>query len=176
MKTCSLYGFISALAGAFITLVLYLLGLHSDPAKVGMAGYIALAVGLPVGILIIALGVKARREETPLTEDFGYGRALGAGVLISVVSSVLSTAFNLVYSNFINPRFPEVMVQAQLAKLEAKGMPPAQLDAAEKGVRMFMGAVPQAIFGILAGVVFGLILSLIIAAFLKRAPAEPPKV
>ena len=61
MKTYLLYGFISSLAGAFLTLILYFAGFHSDPAKLAMAGWIGGLVGLAIVITCITLGVKARR-------------------------------------------------------------------------------------------------------------------
>jgi len=45
---------------------------------------------------------------------------------------------NFVYFQFINPGFTDVIIQAQLAKMEAKGMQGAQLEQAEKVVRMMM--------------------------------------
>src|ERR1019366_1394786 len=42
MKTCSLYGFLSALAGALLLLALYFLGFHSDPAKLSAAKWIGM--------------------------------------------------------------------------------------------------------------------------------------
>ncbi|HEY5078554.1 MAG TPA: DUF4199 domain-containing protein [Opitutaceae bacterium] len=172
MKTCSLYGLILAITGAIVTLVLFFLGFHSDPAKVGTGQMIGGLTILAASIVITSLGIKARRAEVPGSEPFGYGRALGAGVLISLVAVVLSTVFNIIYTVFINTGFTEVMVQAQMDKLQAKGLSGAQLDQAEKMTRMMMGPVPAAIVGILFGMIIGTIISLILAAFLKR-PAPP---
>jgi hypothetical protein len=172
MKTCSLYGLILAVTGAIVTLILYFLGYHSDPAKVGTGQLIGGLVILTASFVITAMGIKARRAEVPASEPFGYGRALGAGVLISLVAVVLSTVFNLVYASFINTGFTEVMLQAQMDKLQAKGMSGADLERAENMTRMMMGTVPSAILGILFGMVIGVIISLILAAFLKRT--APP--
>jgi uncharacterized membrane protein len=87
---------------------------------------------------------------------------------------VLSTLFNFVYTTFINTGFTEVMLQAQMDKLQAKGLSGAQLDQAEKMTRMMMGPVPAALIGIIVGIFIGVIIALILAAFLKRA--APPAI
>jgi len=177
MKTCSFYGFLSALAGVLVVLALYFLGFHSDQAKLAAAKGIGGVSGLTIGAAITALGVKARRAEVPESEGFGYGRALGAGTLIAFVSSALSAVFAYAYAAFINPGFAEIMLQDSMDKLQAKGMSGAQLDQAEKFTRFMMGPGMQGIFTLIVGCIVGFIIALIVAAFLKRsAPAVPPPV
>jgi hypothetical protein len=177
MKTCALYGFISALAGAFLVLILYFLGFHSDPAKLGAAQAIGTIAGLAVVIVIIALGVKARREEVPAGEEFGYGATLGAGVLISLVSAVLSAIFTYAYHAFINPGFSNILIQDAVAKMEAKGISGDQLDKIESFDRVIFSPPAMAAIALIMGFIIGVIISLIVAAFLKRpAPAQPPAV
>jgi hypothetical protein len=173
MKTCALYGFFAALAGAFLNLILFFTGFHSDPAKLTAAGLIGGIGGLAIAVTCIVLGVKARRAEVPVTEQFGYGQALGAGFMVSLVAAFLSSIFTYCYYAFINPAFVDIVVQDKLAKLEAKGVSSDQLEKAQAGMKMFMGAVPQAIFGFIGGIIFGLIIALIVAAFLKRAAQAP---
>ena len=177
MKTCSLYGFISALAGALLFLALYFLGYHSDPAKLAAASWIGGLGGLAIVSVCTALGVKARRAEVPDAGGFGYGQALGAGVLISLVSSFLSAVFSYAYYAFINPGFSEIVLQDKMDKLQAKGVSGAQLDQAEKITRFMLSPVPAAVFALIAGFIVGFIIALIVAAFLKRpAPAVPPPI
>jgi hypothetical protein len=175
MKTCSLYGFISALGGAFLTLILFFMGLHSDPAKLGVSGWVGGLAGLGIAVACVALGTKARRAEVPETESFGYGRALGAGVLISLVASALSSAFVFLYWKFINPGIADIVVQSQVAKLEASGVSGDRLDKAEAMTRIMASPGPQAIVALIGGFVAGVLISLVVAAVLKRAePQTPP--
>ena len=177
MKTCSLYGFILAVAMAVLTLILYFAGLHSDPAKLATAKWVGGLGGLGIGFVCTSLGVKARRAEVPESEGFGYGSALGAGVLISLVAAILGAAFNYVYVAFINTGYADVLLQDQMDKLQAKGLSGAQLDQAEKMTRLFMAPIPMTIMAMVFGFIFGLLVSLVVAAFLKRpAPAGPPRV
>lgn len=177
MKTCILYGFILAVGAALVTLVLYFLGFHSDVGKLGTARWVSGLLLLAIGITCTALGVKARRDETPPSEGFGYGRALGAGVVISVAAGIFGAIFNFVYAAYINTGYSDVMLQFQMEKLEASGLNGAQLDQAERMTRMFLAPLPMAVFGLVFGLIFGVLISLVVAAFLKRtAPEGPPLV
>jgi Protein of unknown function (DUF4199) len=172
MKTCSLYGFIMAVASAILLLALYFLGFHTDPAKFGAAKWIGGLGGLAIAIVVMVLGVKARRAEVPANEPFGYGSAFGAAFLISFVSSIVYSIFYYTYIAFINTGFLDMMIQDTMDKMQAKGVSGAQLDSMEKGVRFMSTPGIQTVSALIGGVIFGAILALIIAAFLKR-PAPP---
>jgi hypothetical protein len=175
MKTCALYGFIMTLASAFVTLVLFFLGYHSDASKMGIANGVGSGFGLAIAVACTVLGIRARRTEVPESEPFGYGSALWAGVLITVVASVLGAVFSYLYMSFINPSFSDVLLQFQMDKLQAKGISGAQFDQAEKFTKLFTNPGVASVTQLFFGLFMGLILSLIIAAFLKRsAPSVPP--
>jgi hypothetical protein len=179
MKTYLTYGLGLAIAGALLVLVIYFLGLHSDAAKLGMAQLVGTVGGLAIGIVGTALGVKARRTELPPTEDFGYGRAVGAGVMITLFASLFGIVTNFVYFTFINPGFSDIAMAAQVEKMEAKGLSSAQIEGAQKVMHFMMSPVMTCVFGFIFGMIFGTIISLVVAAFLKRpaqAFSEPPPV
>ena len=177
MKTPLTYGFLMTIAAAVMAISLYLLGYHSDASKFGTAQTIGIIGGLAIGITCITLGVKARRAEIPANEPFGYGRALGTGVMIALFASLFGIVTNFAYVNFINPGISDLIVQAEIAKLEAKGLSGAQLEGAEKMIRVMTGPVAYTAMGFLGGFLFGTLISLVVAAFLKRpAAADGPPV
>jgi Protein of unknown function (DUF4199) len=178
MKTCALYGFIIALADSLLVLVLFFLGFHSDPAKLVAAGLIGSIAALAIGIIVTVLGVKARRSEIPATQDFGYGSALWAGVQISAVACFLASIFDYVYNAFINPGLADIIVEAQMEKIQSKGLSGDQADKVEKMYRFMQTPGVHAVTALIGGFIFAFIISLIVAAFLKRpalaAPGQPP--
>jgi hypothetical protein len=175
MKTCALYGAAIALASAFLALALFFMGLHSDPAKLGAAKAIGGFGALAIGVTLTALGIKARRSEVPESEPFGYGRALGAGVVISLVANLLAAIFNYAYIAFINPGFSEMIIQDRLDKMQANGVDGDRLEKTEQFLRFMMSPGMYAVQTLIGGFIFGVVLSLIIAAFFRRGePAEPP--
>ena len=174
MKTYLTYGFVMALAGALLTLVLFFLGYHSDPSKVQAAQWISVPALVVITVACLVLGIKARRTDVPATEEFGYGRALGAGVMIVLFAAIFGTIFNAIYFSFVNPDFVDVMVQAQADKLEAKGVGPTQIEQMEKGMRFMMKPPLLAVFGFLQAMVWGTIIALLTAIFLRRPAAPDP--
>ncbi len=176
MKTSLTYGLLMAVAGAVLAISLYLLGFHSDAAKLGTAQILGTIGAIVIGSICITLGMKARRAEIPANESFGYGRALGTGVMIALFASLCGIVTTFAYAKFVNPGFSEIVVQAEIAKLEAKGLSGAQIEGAEKMIRVMTGPVAQTAGGFIGGIMFGTLISLVVAAVLKRAAAEsaPP--
>ena len=172
MKTYLTYGFYMALGGALLILLLFFLGLHSDPAKLSTAQWVQGIVGLGISVACIVLGTKARRAEVPATEEFGYGSAFGAGVMIVLFAALFGIGTTLLYSTVINPHFTEVIQQAQADKLEAKGVPADKIEQIQKMTATMMKPAVQAIFGFVVGMIFGTIVSRITAAFLKRPASD----
>jgi hypothetical protein len=175
------YGIVMAVASAFLTLVLYFLGLHSDAAKMTQAQWVGGLGAFVINVVCVVLGIRAQRAETPAGKNFGYGRALGVGVLISVVAGLIGIGTSWFYFGTINPGFRDLLVQAQLDKMAAAGLSSDQLDRAEKGIRFFMQPVIMGVVTFINAVVWGTLISLVAAGFLKRRPggaplAEPPPV
>ena len=168
MKNCALYGFVWALASAFLTLILFFAGLHSDPAKLSAAGWIGGLVGMAIAVACMIIGVRARRAEVPSGEDFTYGSAYGTAFGIAAIASVLSAAFTYVYWVFINPAIAEVIIQDQVSKLESSGLTGDRLDQATAGVRKIFAPIPQAVSTLVLLLIIGAVIALIVAGFLKR--------
>lgn len=168
MKTYLTYG--SAIAGGsfLLVVILFILGLHSDPSKLSTAQWIQGCVGLAIGITGTVLGIKARRAQVPVTEEFGYGSALGAGVMITLFAALLTLVTTFLYGGVINPHFTDVIMQAQADKLEARGLSADKIEQVQKISAPFMKLPMQMVFGFFGGMLFGTIISLIAAAFLKR--------
>lgn len=173
MKTYLTYGLAMAIASLLLTLALFFAGYHSDPDKVQSAQLTLTLAGLAISVVGIALGTKARRTEVPATEPFGYGRALGAGVMIALFSAAFGTIVHLTYTQAINPDFNEVLVQGQMAKLEADGLPASQIEAAEAVMRKMMHPALQAVFGLVGGTLYGTIIALITSIFFRRQATDP---
>jgi hypothetical protein len=170
MKICALFGFISALAGAFLILTMFFLGLHSDISKLGIANTVGSVGALVVSVACTVLGVKAWGAELPAGEGFGYGRALQAGVLITLFGSAFSSVFIYAYHRFINPGLSDILLQDSFNKLEARGLSGERLDKMEAFNRVLFTPFWEAVTGLVFGIIVGVIMSLVVAAILKRPP------
>lgn len=177
MKTYLTYGFAWAIAGALVNLVFYFAGFHSEAGKYQTSQWLGFILALAIAITCLVLGTKARRASVPTTEEFGYGRAFAAGFMITLFATLFAVAANALYFGVVNPDLTEIIVETEMAKLEARNLPPEALEGAEKGVRFMTQPVMMAIVGFFFGLIGGTILSLITSAFLRRpanASAQPP--
>jgi predicted DNA repair protein MutK len=171
MKTYLTYGFAISMAGLLMNLGLFFTGFHTDAEKLGTGNLIAVLGGVAITVVGIVLGTKARREEFPLDEPFTYGRALVAGVMITLFATLVGIVTNYLYMHVINPSMTELMTQAQVNKFEASGMDSAKAEALSAKM---MHPVAQAIFGLIIGMIFGTVISLITSAVLKRESVVQP--
>lgn len=172
MKIPILYGFLLAVAGLLINVVLTLTGMYADPQKLGTAQLISGLIGLVVAIVGLWLGISASRAALPPAEGFSYGRAVGAGSLIVLWDAIFGAIFTALFFTVINPDVREVMIQANLDKIAAKGGSP---ERAEGMIRTMMSVPILTISTIIFVGLFGMILTLIVAAFLRREPARGPQ-
>lgn len=181
MKTYVTYGLFLALGGLALNLVFYLLGYHSDPEKMQSVRYVAMAAFIIIAVVCLFLGMKARMNEVPPSEEFGYGRSFGSGVMISLFGALFSIVTVYLYVAVINPGYTDIVQQAQANAMEAKGLSSEQIERFQKMSAMWMKPGMQAAMAFVIGMVFNTVFSLIIAAFVKRPAtqelaAEPPPI
>lgn len=167
MSTTLLYALILAIAQIVVTLTSYFLGYQTDHIANGR--WFSSLAPLVVLIAVLILGIKAVRDEQP-GKGFSYGKGLLTGFLITLFSSIIITIYTFVHFNYVNPNFADYAIEAARMDWAAKGMTETQMEGAEKFMRGLFKPVAQSIVGFVIGNIFGTIISLIVAAFLKREP------
>jgi hypothetical protein len=95
-----------------------------------------------------------------------YGQGLGVGTLTSAVAGLLSSLISTFYVKFVDPTLLQRTMDEQRIQMEERGMSDAQIDQAMKIAESMSGF--SFIIATIGVVFFGFILSLIIAAFVKR--------
>jgi hypothetical protein len=172
MKIYLGYGLAITLAGAALTFILYLAGYHSDVAKFAAAQWIGGIGGFAAAVIGLVLAIKARRAAVPAEEEFGYGSAFVAGFMTGLFAAFFGMFNYALYLGVINPEFTDVMLAAQIAKMEASGLGAAQIESAEAMMRKMFTPPIQAGFAFFGSAFFSTLIALVAAAFLKR-PAAP---
>lgn len=173
MGTKLTYALALAGSGAVFRLLLYFTGFETEKLSIGQHLNWLM---LPVSIAILWFGIKAVREERP-HGAISYGQAVGAGTLISLISSVVSAIYTFIHLKFINPSFVDYQMEVIRGKWAEAGMPDAQMEQMEAMTRSMMSPGISSFMAVIFGVIFGVIISLVVAAFLKKplpAGAEPP--
>jgi hypothetical protein len=168
MGTKFTYALILSIASAVLNLVLYFTGFQTEKLATGQ--YFQW-LGFVIMFVVLWLGIKAVREESP-GKYMSYGKGVGTGVLISLYSGLMSAVYTFIHFKFVNTEFVDYNMQIVRAKWEQAGMGADQMEKADGITRMFMGPVAMAIMTPIMAVLLGLVLSLIISAFLKRPAPE----
>jgi hypothetical protein len=176
MNTTFFYGLMLAVSNIVLTLVFFFLGYQTD--KMAQGRWITSLLPLVVAVIVMWLGIKAAREEAK-DKSLSYGKGVSTGFLISLYSSLIGSVYGFIHFKFINPNFVDYSIDAAREKWTQAGLSDAQMETAEKGTRLFMSPVMLTIIGFLASVAIGLLIALILSAFLKRKPeaiaeATPP--
>ncbi len=166
MSTKFFYAVIMTAAGAAFQLLLFFTGLQTENLATGKW---VQWLGMLIPIVVLYLGIRAVRDESP-GRTLTYGQRVGAGVLISLYSGLMSAVYTFVHFKFINTEFADYMIEMTRAQWAAKGLAPSQMDAAEKITRAMLGPGVQAIIAPVITVLIGTIISLVVAAFLATKP------
>lgn len=166
------------LSGAALMLLLYFLGFQSSVEKFQTGQWIGGISGVVISAVFLALAMREKRADFPAVEDWGYGNALGAGVLTGLAASVFGIATGYFYFFVLNPEFSEISYQAQIRAMEASGKPADYVARAEPAIRMMSKPAVLFVFQTIGGFFFSLIISLIVAIFFRKrelpAVAAPP--
>ena len=135
-----------------------------------------------VGFLIFFAGLFAGTLQYRNKASGGYvsfGEAYKAGILITLIIAVLSTASFAIFLQ-MHPEFlTKMLVQAQ-AQMVNKGMTPEQMEMGLKFQHALMTPVAMSLMGFIASIITGAILSLLSAGICaKKKPLieeEPPTI
>jgi hypothetical protein len=175
MKTYLTFGLFLALAGSLINFVIFFLGYHNDIDRMQAGQYIGGAASFVVTIALVALGIRATREASA-DRSLSYGRGVLAGLMIGVFSGLFGAVLVYVYGRIINPEYHDLLYELQIDKMAEKGMPASNIESAEGVLRFFSGPLFTAAMTVLFSPVVTIVIALIAAIFLKRAPAaaQPP--
>lgn len=163
-----------AIAGALLTFILFFAGFHGsvEAMQSGVAQTVSIVVPVLITVICLALAMRDKRESTPSDSGWGYGSALGTGVVTVLFSALFGAVFAYIYFAVLNPDMSDVIYETQVAKMEEKGMPADQIDQAEPIMRKMLSPVMMTVFQSVMGFISGVVLSLIVAIFYKRRSTE----
>lgn len=124
-------------------------------------------IGTLTFILFLFLTQKEVRDKQGYLT---FGEGFSAGLRYAIFTGLLMAVFMFIYLNFLNPDMLAKSVEAQRDALEAKGLSDGDIEKAiglTKKYGPLMGAFSVAV----GDAVIGLVISLIVAAILKKDPA-----
>ncbi|HVS54362.1 MAG TPA: DUF4199 domain-containing protein [Opitutaceae bacterium] len=173
MKIPLTYGFIGALAGAALTLLLYFGGFHDSVEKFSAGQWIGGIGGLLILIVCLVLALREKRATAPASVEWGYGSALGAGLLTALTSTVLGAIANYIYFVYVNPHISDVILAAQQAKMEQLGLSAEKIAAQEEMMRKWMSPGISTFFQAAFAFFIATLVCLIVAIFFRERRENP---
>jgi len=121
---------------------------------------------MAVIIVIATLRLSNEYRDKELEGFIGYGKSLGFILLSFFYASLISAFVKIIYLQFINPDFLVNLYHETMLLMEQIGFPITnEFEASMKNV---LKPVPYSLFTILGNMFYGLILGLIMAAFVKK--------
>lgn len=168
MKPQLKYGLITAIIIFAIDVVLSMNGLRGTAAAKGI-GLIEYA------IMAAAIVLAMRDTRTAAGGYLAYGRGLGVGSLMSLWTGLFTAVLSYPYYKFINHGFIDFINQQVDDQMEAKmgTASQQQMEMASKWAHMMTSPGGVSVMKFLSVFIAGFILSLIIAAIMKRDNPNP---
>jgi hypothetical protein len=158
-KSCLKYGIMLGLISVVMSVLFYVM----DVMFVSWIWIPSLIVS------IIALFLLQRSYRDTYENGFiTYGRAFGSGMVIILYSAIIGAVFAYLLYAVIDPGLVDKSLSVAQAKLEAKGMPEATIDAALKMQRKMLHPLVISITGVLMSMLTGLIMSLLTSIFVAK--------
>ncbi len=130
---------------------------------------ISRTVILVVGIVYAIYAYRKEYNENIIS----YPRALGFGVLTSLILGLIIGIYMNIFVQYINPDYIALLQQYTEEKMIARGVPAGMIEQiSERTARMSKPGIMLARNIISTGLT-GLVISLIASIFIKKEPKEP---
>ncbi|MCC3154707.1 DUF4199 domain-containing protein [Hymenobacter sp. BT770] len=156
------YGLLTGLISIIVSFGLF--AAHMEQSPLRFISFLVLAGGM-------VMAMRYYKENNHGFMRFGEG--LGIGTILSAVVGALSAIFSYVYMNIIDPEVVGRMMEKARTDMEARGgLSDEQIDQGMAMAGKFMNG-PIMLVGVVLGTVFfGVLLALVISAFLKHSKPE----
>jgi predicted PurR-regulated permease PerM len=122
------------------------------------------------------MGSKAYRDKV-LGGTISYGNAFLAGLLIVIFSSIITGFYTLIFNTIIDPEYMDKVFEATknwtADYLNSMGLPDSQIDSSIEKIEKQQAnynALKAFFTSIAWSSVFGVVISLITSAFVKKNP------
>ncbi|MEO0472696.1 MAG: DUF4199 domain-containing protein [Bacteroidota bacterium] len=168
LRTSLLYGFLSGLIMLTISFVAFLL--DNDPPDYAMQEVVGFA-SIILSTVFVYLGIKRLRDKE-LNGIISFGKAVGTGLLISLIAAIMFALFSYAYYEWIDPDFSQKYLAWTIEQVRESGLSEAEIEQRITTLKQEYEAVwDNKILGSLAMIPtvlpFGLLVS-IISAFMLR--------
>jgi hypothetical protein len=158
-----IYGLLTAAVSIVFSVLTYLMDLpYKSPVM--YFSFVILLAGIIYG--------TSQYRNNYLGGYISFGKAFLSGFIIVMVSAIATSIYTFVFLSYIDPAYLEKIISQAMEETETKmlekGLTSDQMEPALAMTRKFMSPGIMSAFSILGSALFGAVLSLIAAAFLKK--------
>lgn len=158
------YGVYLGIASVLINLVNYAVGDYLKPHW---------SVSVLSGVLMIVMIVLAFNKFKELNGGYmSWGQSVKIGVGLTLISAIVSIAYQQIFQNFIEPEYmQQMMLNQEQAWIDA-GMTSEGIDSAKEMMQKFQGPLISSAIGLVVAAFIGFVVSAITGAIMKKSAEE----
>ena len=160
------YGLLLGFASILISVALYAMGKTYEPH------WSVSVISTAITVVIVILSIKKIKE---INGGFlSLSEALKTGLGIALISGLIYAAYNLIFTNFIEPEFFNRMLEVQQQKMieSYPNFTDEQLESSMEMAKKMSGPFISSAFIIVGSLFFGFIISLIGGLIMKKSDEE----
>jgi hypothetical protein len=159
------FGLMTGIGLIIFAFVSWATGLQLTNKSMGWLSYIVLGAG-------IGLGIRNYRDKV-LGGEISLVSAFQFGFFISVTASALAALFSFLLMEFIDPSMIDKIKQLAEIELNKQNLPADQLKRAIEMQNKFVSATFMSVANLIGYIITGAIISLIVAALIKKQTQQP---
>ena len=158
-KNAANYGLILGLAIVIYTLILHFLGADQNQ--------VAAWANMVFMVVAIQVGTKNLRDKIQ-GGYISYGRSVGSGMLIVLFAGVIQSFFIYLFYTYISPESIQIVFTAMEESMMQQGSSDDEIEMTVKLLKSVTTPFSMAFATIISSAFWGLVISLITSAFLKK--------
>ncbi len=168
LPTALRFGLLAGLITIVYSLLANLTGL-SIPNSLGKV-FLNFAIVLAITIGMVVYFIRFHRDKE-LGGYISFKRAFLLSFVALLISTVISSIFSMIYVAFIDTTFLDAIVDATEEMMTNMGAPADAIETQMADMREKMTVVGMLKQGLMNGIIGGAVISLIVAAIMKKKPA-----
>jgi signal transduction histidine kinase len=143
------------------TFVMGWTGWYKDPAKLNLFYCV---IPIQIAVLVWALRRTA-------AEGRGFGGQVGAGLVISLIAGVFAAIGSVIFTGVAFPNYFQELASIQERMLREAGSSEAEIRRQLASAAQTYNTPMNALFGFIGTMITGLLVSMVIAIFVRARPA-----
>lgn len=163
------YALVLAFSYIAINIVFYIVSPDSMDGTMSVSGFIQLAITVIVGIYVLFIAAKARRDHD-LGGEMSYGKSLGFMMQTALPAAIIVSFYSYIFFTFISPESLVKIIDSQGEQLAKQGKSDEEIEQMLGYTRMFTTPLWMTVFGTFGTMLQLFIFALIASIFAKKEP------